>query len=106
MKRRIHMAEYDVTNAQYIACHAETYLNKYKNMFELIRENGIVVLNVASNEDMLAYAEKNLPNQVKRDIARKNCKLFMINANKVANEVGLPGRTNNILILFYFKFGM
>lgn len=30
----------------------------------------------------------------------------MINANKVANEVGLPGRTNNILILFYFKFGM
>lgn len=30
----------------------------------------------------------------------------MINANKVAIDVGLPGRTNNILILFYFKFGM
>lgn len=30
----------------------------------------------------------------------------MINANKVAVNVGLPGRTNNILILFYFKFGM
>ena len=30
----------------------------------------------------------------------------MINANKLAEEVNIPGRTNNILILFYFKFGM
>jgi pyruvate-ferredoxin/flavodoxin oxidoreductase len=61
IKRRIQMAEYDVTNAQYISCHAENYLNKYKNMFELIQENGTVVLNVDSKEDMLTYAEKNLP---------------------------------------------
>jgi pyruvate-ferredoxin/flavodoxin oxidoreductase len=51
-------------------------------------------------------AEKNLPTQIKIDIARKNAKLYMIDANKVASDVGLPGRTNNILILFYFKFGM
>lgn len=63
-------------------------------------------MNVESNEDMLQYAEKNLPAQIKKDIARKNAKLYMINANKVASDVGLPGRTNNILILFYFKFGM
>lgn len=43
---------------------------------------------------------------MKRDIAKKHCKLYMINANKVAAEVGIPGRTNNILILFYFRFGM
>ena len=43
---------------------------------------------------------------MKRDIAKKNCKLYMINANKLAEEVNIPGRTNNILILFYFKFGM
>lgn len=43
---------------------------------------------------------------MKRDIAKKQCKLYMINANKVAAEVGIPGRTNNILILFYFRFGM
>lgn len=75
-------------------------------MFENIQQNGIVVLNVDSNEDMKAYAEKNIPAQMKRDIAAKNCRLYMINANKVATEVGIPGRTNNILILFYFKFGM
>jgi pyruvate-ferredoxin/flavodoxin oxidoreductase len=55
---------------------------------------------------MLEYAEKNIPDKMKQDIAIKHGKLYMINANKVANEVGLPGRTNNILILFYFKFGM
>jgi len=55
---------------------------------------------------MLEYADKNIPDQMKRDIAAKHAKLYMINANKVATEVGLPGRTNNILILFYFKFGM
>lgn len=43
---------------------------------------------------------------MKKDIARKHAHLYMINANKVATEVGIPGRTNNILILFYFKFGM
>jgi pyruvate-ferredoxin/flavodoxin oxidoreductase len=63
-------------------------------------------LNVDSHEDMLAYAEKNLPSQIKRDMAKKHARLFMINANKVASDVGLPGRTNNILILFYFRFGM
>jgi pyruvate-ferredoxin/flavodoxin oxidoreductase len=55
---------------------------------------------------MQEYAEKNIPAQMKRDIAIKKARLYMINANKVATEVGLPGRTNNILILFYFKFGM
>jgi len=64
------------------------------------------VLNVDCNGDMLEYADKNIPDQMKRDIAAKHAKLYMINANKVATEVGLPGRTNNILILFYFKFGM
>jgi hypothetical protein len=34
MKRKIQLAEYDVTNAQYIACHFEGYLMRYKNMFE------------------------------------------------------------------------
>lgn len=43
---------------------------------------------------------------MKRDIAKKNGKLYMINANKIATECGLPGRTNNILIMFYFRFGM
>lgn len=105
-KKRIQMAEFDITNAQYIACHAENYLMRYKNMFENIQQNGIVVLNVDSHEDMKAYAEKNIPAQMKHDIASKHCRLYMINANKVATEVGIPGRTNNILILFYFKFGM
>jgi len=75
-------------------------------MFEFIQQDGVVVMNVDSHEDMLSYAEKNIPAQMKHDIAIKNCKLYMINANKVASEVGIPGRTNNILILFYFKFGM
>jgi len=75
-------------------------------MFESLQENGIVVLNVDCNGDMLEYAEQNIPEQMKHDIAVKHGKLYMINANKVATEVGIPGRTNNILILFYFKFGM
>lgn len=43
---------------------------------------------------------------MKRDIAKKNAKLYLVNANKIATAVGIPGRTNNILILFYFKFGL
>lgn len=61
IKRKIQMAEYDVTNAQYIACHAESYLMRYKNMFENLQEGGIAVLNVDCNGDLSEYAEKNLP---------------------------------------------
>lgn len=43
---------------------------------------------------------------MKHDIAEKDAKLFLVNANKIATAVGIPGRTNNILILFYFKFGL
>ena len=75
-------------------------------MFENIQENGVVVLNIDCEDNALEYLEKNLPAQIKKDIARKHCKLYAINANKVATAVGLAGRTNNILILFYFKFGM
>lgn len=79
---------------------------RYKNMFENLQDGGVVVLNVDCNGDMAEYAEKNLPSQMKRDLAKRHAQLFMINANKVATDVGLPGRTNNILILFYFRFGM
>ncbi len=43
---------------------------------------------------------------MKRDIAVKNGKLYIVNANKVATACGIPGRINNVLILFYFKFGL
>ena len=75
-------------------------------MFKDLQPNGVAVLNVDSKGDMLEYAEKNLPDQMKKDLADRNAKLYLINANKVASDVGIPGRTNNILILFYFKFGM
>lgn len=43
---------------------------------------------------------------MKHDIAEKHAHLYLVNANKIATAVGIPGRTNNILILFYFKFGL
>ncbi|KAH0575434.1 Pyruvate-flavodoxin oxidoreductase 1 [Spironucleus salmonicida] len=105
IQKSLHNAQYDIQAAQYIGCHCETYLNRYKTMMQQLKPNGVVVLNVDNKGDLLEYANK-LPAQLKHDIAEKNGKLYMVNANKVSIDCGIPGRTNNILLLFYFKFGM
>ena len=90
---------YLIKDADYIACHNPSYVDKY-DLLEGIKEGGTFVLNVPwSLEEM----EKYLPNSLKKKIAENNLKFYTINAVKIAEEIGLGGRINMVMQAVFFK---
>lgn len=65
-----------------------------------LRDNGTFLLNTIWEGDELA---KNLPNRVKKYLAKHNVSLYYINATKIAQEIGLGNRTNTILQSAFFR---
>ena len=92
-------APYLVGTPDFVACHVPSYLSKY-DVLKGIKENGTLLLNSLWDvEETL----KRIPDHVKGIIGRKNITLYIINATKIAAEIGLGGRTNTILQSAFFK---
>lgn len=90
---------YLITEADYIACHKDSYVNKF-DILEGIKPNGVFVLNSTwTLEDM----EKELPAHMRREIANKNLKFYNVDAVKLASDVGLGVRINMIMQTAFFK---
>ena len=92
-------SSYLVGSPNFVACHVPAYLEKY-DMLDGMKENGTFLLN--SIWDAEETKEK-LPNKVKRQLAEKNINFYIINATKIAEEIGLGGRTNTIMQSAFFK---
>jgi len=92
-------APYLVGTPDFVACHVPSYLSKY-NVLEGIKENGTLLLNSLWDEEETL---KRIPDNVKSIIGKKNITLYIINATKIAAEIGLGGRTNTILQSAFFK---
>lgn len=90
---------YQIIEADYIACHHPSYIYKY-DVLKGIRKDGIFVLNCPFSEKEL---EEKLPAEMKRIIARRNVKFFIIDANALAEKVGLEMRINMIMQTAFFK---
>ncbi|MEM4258838.1 MAG: pyruvate:ferredoxin (flavodoxin) oxidoreductase [Candidatus Thermoplasmatota archaeon] len=97
-KHPIH-STYLIDKADYIACHQPSYVDKY-DLLEGIKEGGTFVLNAPWT---LAEMETKLPNSLKRTIAQKNLKFYVIDAVKIAKELGLGGRINMVMQTVFFK---
>lgn len=90
---------YLVSNPHFVACSVASYLEIY-DVIDGIRENGTFLLN--SIWDAKETVEK-LPNKVKKILALKNVNFFIINATKLAHDIGLGNRTNTIMQSAFFK---
>jgi len=90
---------YLIKDADYIACHNPSYVDKY-NLLEGIKQDGTFVLN---SPWTLEEMEEKLPNSLKIIIAKKNLKFYSIDAVKIAEEVGLSGRINMVMQAVFFK---
>ena len=90
---------YQIKTPNFVACHVQAYLRMY-DVTRGLRENGTFLLNTIWEGEELA---KNLPNNVKRLFAKKNIKVYYINASKIAQEIGLGNRTNTILQSAFFR---
>ena len=92
-------APYLVNTPDFVACHVPSYLEKY-DVLKGIKEGGSFLLNSLWNEEETL---ERLPDFVKAVIGKKKIKLYIINATKIAAEIGLGGRTNTILQSAFFR---
>ncbi len=89
---------YLVNQPHFVSCSKDSYLTKY-DMIGGLRQGGRFLLNtVVSKEEVEAL----LPNKVKKQLAEKNAKLYVINAVKLAEQVGLGVMINTIMQSAFF----
>lgn len=90
---------YLVYSADYIACHNPSFVNHF-DLLKGLKPNGIFVLNCQWDENEL---DEKLPASIKRYIAKNNINFYIINAIKIAREVGLGNRINMVMQSVFFK---
>ena len=90
---------YLISHADFISCSKQSYINLY-DLLDGLKDGGTFLLNCIWDEKEL---EVNLPNSLKRSIAEHNAKFYTINATRIAEEIGLGGRTNMIMQAAFFK---
>lgn len=92
-------ATYLVDSADFVGCHAPTYVHKYDTTAEL-KDGGIYLLNCPWNIEEL---DTELPAKMKRDLYNKHAQFYTIDATKLAGEIGLGNRINTILQAAFFE---
>jgi len=92
-------ATYLVNKADFIACHNQSYCDKY-DMLSALKPGGTFLLNTQWTPEEL---EENLPGEMKRYIANNGIKFYTIDAVAKAREIGLGGRINTICQAAFFK---
>lgn len=92
-------APYLISNADFIACHNISFVNKY-DMAGDLKQNGTFLLNAPFDKDTLL---KILPDNFINTLKAKNAKLYVINANEVSKNAGLGQRINVVMQSCFFK---
>lgn len=90
---------YLVNTPDFVACHVQAYLGKY-DVLKGLRKGGTFLLNTIWDENEV---KEKLPNSIKRYMAENNIEFYIINATKIAEEIGLGNRTNTIMQSAFFK---
>ena len=90
---------YFVNKANFVACHNPSYIDKY-DMVEDVVPGGSFLLNCQWTVDEL---DEKLPAPVKAYIAKNNINFYIINAIKVAKDIGLGNKTNTVLQSAFFS---
>ena len=87
-----------VKMADFVACHNPTYIYHYDMLSEL-KDGGTFLLNCAWTPD---EAEQKLPARMRRQLAEKRAKLYIIDAGAIARACGLGGHINMVLQSAFF----
>ncbi|HOE64044.1 MAG TPA: pyruvate:ferredoxin (flavodoxin) oxidoreductase [Candidatus Sumerlaeota bacterium] len=90
---------YLITDSNFVACHNFTFLEKY-NMLDNAHEGATFLLNSPYNKD---ETWDKMPAEVQKQIIDKKLKFYVIDAIKIAEELGLGARINTIMQTAFFK---
>ncbi|MBP3331597.1 MAG: pyruvate:ferredoxin (flavodoxin) oxidoreductase [Tidjanibacter sp.] len=90
---------YLVTTPDFVACHVPSYVDKY-DVLSGLKKGGSFLLNSVNDVET---TKATLPDHMKAYLAQNNIKFYIINATKIATEIGLGNRTNTIMQSAFFK---
>ena len=90
---------YLVTTPDFVACHVPSYVDKY-DVLKGLKKGGSFLLNSVHDA---ATTCATLPDHMKAYLAKNNINFYVINATKIAAELGLGNRTNTIMQSAFFK---
>ena len=90
---------YLVTTPDFVACHVPAYLGKY-DLLKGLKDGGTFLLNSVWDAET---TKKHLPDDMKKYMAEHKINFYIINATKIAAELGLGSRTNTIMQSAFFK---
>ena len=92
-------SEYLITSPDFVACHNQAYIGMY-DMISTIKEGGTFLLNTNAPADK-AFAT--LTKEMQETIIAKNVKFYVVDALKVALEVGSAKYISTIMQTCFFK---
>jgi len=92
-------APYLINRPDFVACHNFTFLEKY-DMLSRAKEGATFLLCSLFDKDEVW---DNMPREVQQQIIDKKLKFYVINAIKLAEELGLGARINVIMQTAFFK---
>ena len=92
-------SSYLIDEADYIACHNQSYVYQY-DLIKGLKKGGTFVLNCLWNETDI---EQHLPAKLKRKISTNNIAFYTVNATKIAEVIGLGNRINMVMQAAFFK---
>ncbi|MFO7658650.1 MAG: pyruvate:ferredoxin (flavodoxin) oxidoreductase [Bacteroidales bacterium] len=90
---------YLVNTPDFVACHVPAYLQKY-DILKGLKKGGTFLLNSIWDAE---ETPTKLPDHMKKYLAENNIQFYIINATKIAQEIGLGNRTNTIMQSAFFK---
>jgi pyruvate-ferredoxin/flavodoxin oxidoreductase len=90
---------YLISKANFLACHNFSFLEKY-NMLKNLVDGGMFLLTSQHGKDSVW---DHIPAKVQKQIIDKKIKFYVIDAIKIAEEIGLGGRINMIMQTAFFK---
>ncbi|MCI1960232.1 MAG: pyruvate:ferredoxin (flavodoxin) oxidoreductase [Clostridia bacterium] len=92
-------SNYLVYKADYVACHNKSFLNHY-DITKALKPGGIFVLNCDYPSETIG---EYLPAKIKKFIALNKIRFYIIDAEKIASDIGLGNRINMIMQSVFFK---
>ncbi len=97
-KKRIR-STYLLDESDFVSCSNQAYVTQY-DLLRGLRQGGTFLLNCTWDAEEL---DQHLPGSLKRYIAQNDIHFYIINASKLAQEIGLGNRTNMIIQSAFFN---
>jgi pyruvate-ferredoxin/flavodoxin oxidoreductase len=97
--KRLLRRPYLISKADFVACHNPSFLEKY-DMLSSAKKGGTFLLTSLYGPDEVWDT---LPQEVQQQLIDKKLKFYVIDAIRLAHELGLGARINTIMQVAFFK---